>query len=114
MKSWQQCRSGEVKDSESNAEAPNSFGLKAIALAHASPGLKSDGGTRFSDVVLDVLQDITTEGSPWGVAIEAGNGTANSDGNNHESDEDEEVGGRHDEHADVCGCPVEGDAEKGV
>lgn len=114
MESGQQSRSGEIKNGESNAETPNGLGLKTVALTHTSPGLQSDSGTRLANVVLDILQDITTEGSEWVVAVEAGNWTANRDGHNREGDEDEEVGGSHDEHADVGGGPVEGNAEEGI
>jgi hypothetical protein len=114
MESGQQRGCREVKNSESDAKSPDSFSLKAVSLAHASPRLKSDRRAWLADIVFDVLQDVATEILEGIVAVEAGNWAPDGDRDNHESDEDEEVGTSHDEHANVGAGPVERDADQGV
>ena len=99
---------------ESNAEAPNRLGGKAVGLIQTTPVLKAEDATGPVPVRHEVVKDLATLARWRMVAVEVGDGATDSHRNNNESDEDEEIGSSHDIEPKVRNGPVECNADKGV
>lgn len=102
-----------------NAKAPDGLCLEAVPLRHAGPavergeilaeilahGLGEDVGGGDLDILGLVVDD---------VAVQVGDRFADGDGDDDEGDQQQGVGGGHDEEADVGDGPEEGDRDEAV
>lgn len=102
-----------------NSKTPDGLCLEAIPLRHAGPAVER------GEILAEILTHGLGEGVGGGdldilglvvddVAIQVGDGFADGDGDDDEGDQQQRIGGGHDEETDVGDGPEEGNGDEAV